>query len=243
MPSGCTSAADFGPYGRERDEAVEQALADAGVELVRTGSPYAVDPGRVRNGSGEPYKVFTPFSRAWNDVRLGRARRRPDRRLVAAAGRGHHRGPRAAGPCRPRAARGRGGARPGGSWEEFLDRVDDYDTDRDRPDRDGTSRMSVHLKYGEVHPRTLLADLGAKREQGRPDLPHRAGLARVLRRRAPPAPRLGPRLLQARVRPDGLRRAPATSWPPGRRAAPASRSSTPACASCAPPAGCTTGCG
>src|SRR5687768_1915079 len=34
-------AADFGPYGRARDEAVEKALADAGRELVRTGSPYA----------------------------------------------------------------------------------------------------------------------------------------------------------------------------------------------------------
>ena len=40
-------AADYGPYGRRRDQDVEQALADAGIELVRTGSPYAVAPGRV----------------------------------------------------------------------------------------------------------------------------------------------------------------------------------------------------
>ena len=36
-------SADFGPYGRARDEAVEEALGD--VPLVRTGSPYAVAPG------------------------------------------------------------------------------------------------------------------------------------------------------------------------------------------------------
>ena len=60
-------AADHGPYGRRRDRDVEQALADAGIELVRTGSPYAVAPGRVENGSGDPYKVFTPFSKAWSD--------------------------------------------------------------------------------------------------------------------------------------------------------------------------------
>ena len=60
-------AADFGPYGRERDERVEQTLADQGVELVRTGSPYAVAPGRVLNGSGSPYQVFTPFFRAWQE--------------------------------------------------------------------------------------------------------------------------------------------------------------------------------
>ncbi len=60
-------AADYGPYGSSRDRAVEQALADIGVELVRTGSPYAVAPGRVTKGDGSPYRVFTPFSRAWTD--------------------------------------------------------------------------------------------------------------------------------------------------------------------------------
>ena len=59
------ASADFGPYGSERDAAVEQALADGGRALVRVGSSYAVDPGQVRTGSGEPYKVFTPFSKAW----------------------------------------------------------------------------------------------------------------------------------------------------------------------------------
>ena len=47
-------AADHGPYGRTRDEAVEKALAGDGRALVRTGSPYAVAPGRAwkrwRNG-------------------------------------------------------------------------------------------------------------------------------------------------------------------------------------------------
>ncbi len=60
-------AADYGPYGHQRDLQVEEALADAGIELVRTGSPYAVAPGRVTNGSGAPYKVYTPFSKAWTD--------------------------------------------------------------------------------------------------------------------------------------------------------------------------------
>jgi len=58
-------AADYGPYGHQRDMAVEKALTAEGIELVRTGSPYAVAPGRVKSGSGEPYRVFTPFSRAW----------------------------------------------------------------------------------------------------------------------------------------------------------------------------------
>ena len=42
-----------------------KALAEDGRELVRTGSPYAVAPGRVRKADGEPFRVFTPFRRAW----------------------------------------------------------------------------------------------------------------------------------------------------------------------------------
>ena len=44
-------SADFGPYGAERDRAVEDALAEAGVTLVRTGSPYAVAPAATSTAS------------------------------------------------------------------------------------------------------------------------------------------------------------------------------------------------
>lgn len=61
-------SADFGPYGAERDRRVEAALEQDGRRLVRTGSPYAVSPGRVSRPDGSPYRVFTPFSRAWRDA-------------------------------------------------------------------------------------------------------------------------------------------------------------------------------
>jgi deoxyribodipyrimidine photo-lyase len=150
-------AADYGPYGHARDAAVEEALAEAGIELVRTGSPYAVAPGRVTSGGGTPYKVFTPFSKAWADhgwrapvdppasptwLCLEDTVEIPDPPLPE-------------GLDLPEA--GEAAARR--QWDGFLDRVADYDDDRDRPGVDGTSRISPHLKWGEVHPRTLLADL------------------------------------------------------------------------------------
>jgi deoxyribodipyrimidine photo-lyase len=152
-------AADHGPYGHRRDQAVEAALAEHGIELVRTGSPYAVAPGRVTSGSGEPYKVFTPFSKAWADhgwrgpvdaprgvswLELDDTTEIPDPKLPA-------------GLELPEA----GEAAASRRWAAFLDeRVDDYAEARDRPGTEGTSRMSVHLKWGEIHPRTMLADLG-----------------------------------------------------------------------------------
>nr|WP_179519727.1 deoxyribodipyrimidine photo-lyase [Nocardioides perillae] len=157
-------AADYGPYGRRRDERVEAALAEREVEVVRTGSPYAVAPGRVVNGSGKPYQVFTPFSRAWAEhgwrgpvdppsaatwLTLERTDDLPDVDLPD-------------GLALPEA--GEEAARR--AWAAFLDRVADYDEERNRPDLDSTSRMSHHLKYGEVHPRTLLADLKGRRGKG-----------------------------------------------------------------------------
>jgi deoxyribodipyrimidine photo-lyase len=45
-------------------------------------------------------------------------------------------------------------------WTDFLaESIGGYSADRDRPDKRGTSRMSAHLKFGTIHPRTLAADL------------------------------------------------------------------------------------
>jgi len=46
------------------------------------------------------------------------------------------------------------------AWDRFrAERLPSYADDRNRPDVHGTSRLSVYLKYGCLHPRTLLADL------------------------------------------------------------------------------------
>ena len=60
---------DYAPYGRHRDAAVAAALRSAGRTLQGVGSPYAVAPGNVRKDDGDPYAVFTPYSKVWR--RLG----------------------------------------------------------------------------------------------------------------------------------------------------------------------------
>jgi deoxyribodipyrimidine photo-lyase len=161
-------AADFGPYGVRRDEAVEKALVAEGLELVRTGSPYAVAPGRVRKGDGEGFRVFTPFRRAWAEHGW-RSPAGTDASTVTWLDPAKRRGgPRAVSVPEdeqvdadlPDAGEDAALAR----WHEFLDAgVSGYGSDRNRPDREGTSRMSVYLKYGVIHPRTMLADLASRR--------------------------------------------------------------------------------
>jgi deoxyribodipyrimidine photo-lyase len=159
-------AADFGPYGRERDERVAAGLAD-GVPLVRTGSPYAIAPGRVRKDDGTPFRVFTPFHRAWRrhgwrgpaDSAGARVRW-----LTGVDSTGVPADPDLpAGLALPEA----GEAAALHRWVEFRESaLAGYADYRDRPDLPGTSRLSVHLKYGTAHPRTLLADLAGRTGQG-----------------------------------------------------------------------------
>jgi deoxyribodipyrimidine photo-lyase len=151
-------AADYGPYGHRRDLEVEQALAEHGIELVRTGSSYAVAPGRLRTGGGSTYQVFTPYFRAWTD----HGWRTPAEPPAATAWLSVQGTVDVPDPDLPdgltlpdaseQAARHR--------WRAYVDeRLADYADARDRPGLDATSHMSVHLKWGEIHPRTMLADL------------------------------------------------------------------------------------
>ena len=163
-------SADFGPYGRRRDDLVEKALADKDCALVATGSSYAVAPGRVRKGDGSRFAVFTPYWHAWSE----HGWRKPAGSAVGVEFvdpkdlPGKHWRPKDfvsahPGPTLPDAGEPAAHA----AWQKFLvDDVDDYANDRDRPDLDRTSRMSVHLKWGTIHPRTLLADLADRRTRG-----------------------------------------------------------------------------
>ncbi|WP_309134918.1 deoxyribodipyrimidine photo-lyase [Cellulomonas sp.] len=152
------------PYGRRRDAAVAAALGP--VPLVASGSPYAVGPGLLRTGSGDPYRVFTPFRNAWLDHGWAPPAPRP-RSVPWADVRGDGLPDAPATDVRLPAA---GEAAARARWHAFVrEDLETYRTDRDRPDLGTTSVMSPHLKYGEIHPRTMLADLAeAARGAGAP---------------------------------------------------------------------------
>jgi len=156
-------SADSGPYGRVRDERTEAALGDR--PLVRTGSPYVLGPGSVTKADGSPYQVFTPFLRAWLERGWPAPAGPPPTGLRWAHGIESHDlpdQPELDGVELPDVGEQAASAR----WHEFVgSALADYGSARDRPDLAGTSGLSAHLKYGEIHPRTLLADLG--RQGGR----------------------------------------------------------------------------
>ncbi len=174
-------AADFGPYGIQRDAGVEVALGT--VPLVRTGSPYAVSPGRIMKDDGTPYRVYTPFFRAW--MRHGWPKPAADipsdvswwqgmksQGIPVAPDLGVLKLPEAG----EQAAWER--------WEQFrTNGLATYPELRNRADLAGTSAIGHHLKWGEIHPRSLLAELSDDDEVFRKELCWREFYADVLAQR------------------------------------------------------------
>ena len=159
-------SAETTPYGRRRDAHVRAALKASGRDLVATGTAYAIGPGTLRTGTGTAYRVFTPFAKAWRAYGAPGPAPAPSR-LVGLSDVASDDLPTLPGepgmqtvgaPVTDSAGEAEAGTR----WAAFLaDGVADYGERRDRPDLDGTSRLSEALKFGEIHPRTLLSDLAA----------------------------------------------------------------------------------
>jgi deoxyribodipyrimidine photo-lyase len=150
-------AADFGPYGRRRDEAVAARLAGQGYRLDRVGSPYAVSPGTVLKGDGTPYRVFTAFHRAWETHLTPAPVPRVKVAWLALAG--------GAVPPDPAITAKLPEATEAAAHRRLDQFADDglggYRDGRDVPADDGTSRLSPYLKLGLLHPNQILVRVGA----------------------------------------------------------------------------------
>jgi deoxyribodipyrimidine photo-lyase len=144
---------DYTPYGVARDAKV----LENGIELTQTGSSYAVAPGRVRKSDDTPYKVYTPFYRGWCTHGWRAPAAKPSNIKAAEPLKGDRNLPNWQLDIDIAAGEEVALAR----WQEFQrNGLDSYDENRNFASIDGTSRLSAHLRWGEIHPRTLLAKLG-----------------------------------------------------------------------------------
>ena len=150
-------SAEYERYGAERDARVEAA----GIKLVRTGSPYAVTPGRVVKPSDvTPYKVYTPFYRAWRTHGWRAPAKTPKSMKFVQPTSEYRNFPDFPLPKGVEIIKA-GEAAALSRFKEFTKKgLDTYDENRNFAGIDGTSKMSSYLKFGEIHPRTLLENLG-----------------------------------------------------------------------------------
>jgi deoxyribodipyrimidine photo-lyase len=151
------AADDYGPYGRRRDTRVGEGLARLGIATNYVQSSYAVAPGSIFTGGRTPYNVFTPFFHSWKQHSWPLPVAKPETDWVAGV-------PGESPPLSPQVTCTLppvGEAAAMQRAEMFLERrVLEYPEARNNPGIDGTSGLSPYLKWGNIHPRQILAMLG-----------------------------------------------------------------------------------
>lgn len=155
----------FEPADDESDVRLTSKLHDLGATTYRGEDGLLFAPERIRNKSGAPFRVFTPF---WRTCRqsLPRSSRQPVPRLPPPAT--LNPSARIDPSLLARESWATGFAdqwTPGEAGAQdrlgrFLDeKAIDYALKRDRPDCDGTSRLSAHLHWGEIAPARILYEI------------------------------------------------------------------------------------
>jgi deoxyribodipyrimidine photo-lyase len=154
---------DYEPYAQQRDEAVAAALQVHGSQLVLVKDSVIREGGELLTQGGAPFRVYGPYARAWRGA------------LVSSRDAGEH---QADLRCLMDRESLLGFDRP---WElpdigfvpselwlepgeaagwrrlnDFASRIADYGKARDFPALDGTSGLSVHLRFGTVSVRQAL---------------------------------------------------------------------------------------
>lgn len=147
----------FDPAGVAEQNQVGLALKKLGVHLQLDDSYYAVAPGTVRKPDGSPYRVYTPFFNNWFkagwSAPVALAEGFSWFEPIECHGRPE---PSQTAPFVVKAG------------EQFAlatlakfkkSALYNYDELRNRADLSGTSHLSHALAFGEIHPRTILAEL------------------------------------------------------------------------------------
>ncbi len=165
---------DYSGLARERDARVRRTLAEADIERDAHHDAVLHTPDSIRTNAGDPYSVYSYYWKKWRDRDVDEPAETPDGAALLDAerlsadldgdvGEDHHvavgelPSPGSLGFEEPDVdllSAGTHAARE--RLEAFLsDDVFSYEDDRDYPAREGTSRLSAHLKYGEIGPREV----------------------------------------------------------------------------------------
>lgn len=147
----------YAPGERELDGDIKQDLQNRGIVVASHTGNVLVEPWTIATGQDKPYSVFTPFRKNLRQMHI-------DRPLPVPKKIGTVTKPKAVDPDYkiPFWAKkfdghwsvGEAGAEK--ALDHFLDAMlEDYPEGRDHPAREGTSRLSPHLRHGEISPRQI----------------------------------------------------------------------------------------
>lgn len=141
---------DYEPYAKERDQAIDRLLGEKGIPLLSFKDQVIFEPGEILNGSGEFYKVFTPFSKNW----LDKFKAANIQELPAPNWKNlYQTSPLPNLSLEDMNFQPSGIPIPPAETQDSL--IKTYDETRNFPAKPGTSRLGIHLRFGTISIRKL----------------------------------------------------------------------------------------
>ncbi|HEV7780148.1 MAG TPA: deoxyribodipyrimidine photo-lyase [Chitinophagaceae bacterium] len=151
---------DYEPYAKERDAAIEKLLKEQDVSFHTFKDQVILEKDEVLKDDGKPYTVFTPYSKKWKTVLTGfhlksysnksyfsNFYKQPERKLIS---------------LKEMNFEATGLPFPGKEWNGTI--IRNYKEQREIPSIEGTSRLSVHLRFGTISIRSLAGEAGGYNE-------------------------------------------------------------------------------
>ncbi len=167
---------DDEPTALARDAGVREALAATGIALHTMKDHVVFERQEVLTQAGQAFTVFTPYKNAWlrkvNESYLSAWPVAPFADALAKVPEGLRQPvPSLADMGFEQSNLAQLGVQPGmqggqALFEDFLERMDRYDEQRDFPAIKGPSYLSVHLRFGTVSIRELARAAHARMTQG-----------------------------------------------------------------------------
>lgn len=151
---------DYEPYARQRDQAIAQWLKTKDIQFHSFKDQVIFEKDEVLKDDGKPYTVFTPYSRKWKAVLSTHPIEVFNTKKFY-----KHFLPQQPKTVPSLAAMGftaAGLTFPAKSWKKEV--ISRYKEQRDIPSLPGTSRLSVHLRFGTISIRELAREAGVLNE-------------------------------------------------------------------------------
>lgn len=151
---------DYEPYARRRDKQVAAMLAANNISFHTYKDQVIFEKDEIIKDNGEPYTVFTPYARKWkaalNDFYL---RSYPTKNYFDNF---HKQSSKPLPSLESMGFLPTEATFPAHTWKEDV--IKKYKQQRDFPAIKGTSRLSVHLRFGTISIRELAREAGSLNE-------------------------------------------------------------------------------
>ncbi|MEN2281512.1 deoxyribodipyrimidine photo-lyase [Algoriphagus sp. SE2] len=141
---------DYEPYAKKRDKRIEELAKKHGTTFLTFKDQVIFEPGEILNGSGEFYKVFTPFSKVWLE--------KFNNTSVEPLSYFHWKNLYQTKPMKLISLEEMGFKEsnikiPSSNPDEEI--IKHYHDTRNFPAQNGTSRLGIHLRFGTISIRKL----------------------------------------------------------------------------------------